>query len=291
MKDLGRRRWLGVWVTLTAFAGFGLSAPQAKSADAAVGAAMRDCSDACPEMVRVPAGRFLMGSPASEARRDLDESPLHEVDIRRGFWVGRYAVTVGEFAAFVKATGFDTGGRCNEKAGLSWRDPGYPVSDTSPVVCVDYADAVAYTTWLSKKTAHRYRLLSEAEYEYVDRAGSRTAYWWGPEVGVGHANCKNCGSAWDNTRTAPVGSFPPNPFGLYDTKGNVYQWVADCWNPRYDNARGDGAPNMNGDCTRRGLRGGGWGSPAEHVRAAFRLADPFGNRYDNMGFRVARDLH
>ena len=271
----------------------GEGASQVEAAPAkqpAAGAVIRDCSDICPQMVLVPPGRFVMGSPASEAGRDPLESPLHAVKIGRAFWVGKYAVTVGEFAAFVKDTGFDTGDRCNDKTGVSWRDPGYPVSETSPVVCVDYADAVAYATWLSNKTGHGYRLLSEAEYEYADRAGTRTPYWWGAHVGADHANCKNCGSAWDNKRTAPVGSFPPNPFGLYDTKGNVYQWVSDCWSPRYDNAPGDGSPNMSGDCSRRGLRGGGWGSPAEHVRAAFRLADPFGNRYDNMGFRVARDL-
>jgi hypothetical protein len=181
---------------LAVAAGFGVGAPQARPnpmRDVTEGT-VRDCGDACPEIVLVPPGRFLMGSPGSEAGRDLDESPLHEVGIGRGFWVGRYAVTVGEFAAFVKATDFDTGDRCNDKTGLSWRDPGYPVSDTSPVVCVDYADAVAYTTWLSKKTGHRCRLLSEAEYEYADRAGARTAYWWGADVGAGHANCKNCGS-------------------------------------------------------------------------------------------------
>jgi formylglycine-generating enzyme required for sulfatase activity len=251
---------------------------------------VKDCRDACPEMVLVPAGRFKMGSPDDEAGRDVQESPRHDVRIGRRFLVGRYDVTVEQFAKFVSETRYDTGDRCDDKPGVSWKDPGFPQVAASPVVCVDYADAAAYLAWLSRKTGHTYRLLSEAEYEYVNRAGTSTPFWWGGDVGAGHANCKACGSAWDNRRTSPVGSFAPNPFGLYDTTGDVYVWVSDCWTGTYDNAPADGAPNLSGDCTKRGLRGGGWGSPVNHVRAAFRLADPVGNRYDNMGFRVARDL-
>jgi formylglycine-generating enzyme required for sulfatase activity len=251
------------------------------------GSTIRDCPDLCPQMVLVPAGAFRMGSPIDEDGRDHQEGPMHRVRIAEPFWVGRYDVTVGEFAAFVKQTGHDAGA-CQGKAGTDWRNPGYAQDDNSPVVCVNFADAQAYAAWLSKTTGHAYRLLSEAEHEYVNRAGTRTAYWWGPKVGVNHANCAACGSAWDGKRTAPVGSFPPNPFGLYDTTGNVYVWVADCWNDIYDNATADGSPNLKGDCTMRGLRGGGYGSGVPHVRAAFRLADPAGARYDNMGFRVAR---
>jgi formylglycine-generating enzyme required for sulfatase activity len=230
-----------------------------------------------------------MGSAPDEPGRDPPEGPQHTVRIARSFLVGRYDVTVGQYARFMAETAHNNGDTCNERPDLDWRNPGFPQDDTSPVVCVNYVDAQAYIAWLSKKTGHAYRLLSEAEHEYVNRAGTGAAYWWGSALGVNHANCVGCGSAWDNRRTSPVGSFPPNPFGLYDTTGDVYVWVADCWNPTYDNAPGDGSPNLKGDCTRRGLRGGGWGSSAAHLRAAFRLADPSGARHDNMGFRVARD--
>lgn len=264
----------------------GVASAEARSG--ASGAVIRDCADVCPEMAPVPAGAFRMGSPIDEDGRDHQEGPLHSVMFASGFYVGRYDVTVGEFSAFVKDTGHEVGA-CNGKAEVTWRNPGFQQTERHPVVCVNYADTQAYTAWLSKKTGHSYRLLSESEYEYVNRAGTRTAFWWGPKVGVSHANCAKCGSAWDGKGTAPVGSFAPNPWGLYDTTGNVYVWVADCWNDIYDNATNDGSPNTKGDCKMRGLRGGGWGSGVPHVRAAFRLADPAGARYDNMGFRVARD--
>jgi len=251
---------------------------------------VRDCADVCPEMVRIPAGQFRMGSPIDEDGRDHQEGPMHRVTFASDFYVGKYDVTVGQFSAFVRQTNHDFAGRsCDDKPGPNWRSPGFEQDDTHPVVCVDFADAQAYAAWLSMKTGHHYRLLSEAEYEYVNRAGTRTAFWWGPKVGVNHANCATCGSAWDGKGTSPVGSFPPNPWGLYDTAGNVYVWVSDCWNDIYDNATTDGSPNTKGDCSMRGLRGGGWGSGVPHTRAAFRLADPAGARYDNMGFRVARD--
>lgn len=252
------------------------------------GLVSRDCRDACPEMVLIPAGEFNMGSPLTEAGRDPPEGPPHKVKIRQGFLVGKYDITVSQYSRFASETHHNNGDTCNEMPDLSWRNPGFPQADSSPVVCVSFVDAQAYIAWLSKRTGHAYRLLSEAEHEYVNRAGTSTAFWWGPSVGVNNANCAACGSTWDRKRTSPVGSFPPNPFGLYDTTGNVYVWVSDCWNDTYDNAPNDGSPNMKGDCTRRGLRGGGWGSGIPHVRAAFRLADPSGARHDNMGFRVAR---
>jgi formylglycine-generating enzyme required for sulfatase activity len=249
--------------------------------------AQRDCPDECPEMVLVPPGEFTMGSPITEDGRDHQEGPRHKVTISNGLLVGKYDITVRQFARFVTDTHYDAGA-CSDHPNLSWRNPGFEQSDTSPVVCVNFRDAQAYTAWLTKKTGHAYRLLSESEYEYVNRAGTSTAFWWGSTVGVNNANCAGCGSAWDNKRTSPVGSFHANPFGLYDTTGNVYAWVSDCWNDTYVNPPTDGSPATSGDCSMRGLRGAGWGSPLPHVRVAFRLADPSGNRYNNMGFRVAR---
>jgi formylglycine-generating enzyme required for sulfatase activity len=240
-------------------------------------------------MVLVPAGEFTMGAPLTEPGREAPEGPLHKVRIGQDFFVGKYNVTVAEYSRFMAETRHRHGDTCNERPDLDWRNPGFAQRNDSPVVCVNFVDAQAYVAWLSRKAGHPYRLLSEAEYEYVNRAGTSTTYWWGPDIGKNHAACVTCGSTWDNKSTAPSGSFAPNAFGLYDTTGNVYAWVADCWNDTYGNAPAGGEPNLKGDCTHRGLRGGGWGSGALHLRAAFRLADPSGARHDNMGFRVARD--
>jgi len=249
----------------------------------------RDCPIECPEMVLIPPGQFIMGSPVNENGRDHQEGPRHRVKIGYGFLVGKYDVTVGGFAAFVTDAKYEIG-PCKDNAAHSWRNPGFEQTDKSPVVCVNFNDAQAYAGWLSKRTGRSYRLLSESEHEYVSRAGTNTAFWWGAHAGKDNANCQACGSAWDGKGTAPVGSFRPNRFGLYDTSGNVFGWVSDCWSDTYDNATTDGTPNRQGDCSLRGLRGGGWGSGLPHVRIAFRLADPLTSRYDNMGFRIARSL-
>ena len=140
---------------------------------------------------------------------------------------------------------------------------------------VSWKDAKAYVRWLSERTGEKYRLLSEAEWEYVARAGTTTAYWWGDEIGQNRANCDGCGSRWDDKRTAPVGSFPANPFGLHDVHGNVWEWVEDCW---------------EGNCGRRVLRGGSWNFSPRVLRSAFRLGYSSGYRGNNAGFRVARTL-
>jgi len=247
----------------------------------------RDCPVECPEMVVIAPGEFSMGSPINENGRDHQESPRHRVRIGYSLLVGKYHVTVGEFAAFVADAKYEMG-PCKDNPDHNWRNPGFDQTDRNPVVCVSFNDAQAYANWLSGKTGKTYRLLSEAESEYVSRAGTRTAFWWGSAIGKGNANCKSCGSQWDDKGSAPVGSFKANLFGLYDTTGNVFGWVEDCWNDTYENAPTDGSPNRQGDCNLRGLRGGGWGSGLPHVRIAFRLADPLASRYDNMGFRVAR---
>ncbi|RMD68212.1 MAG: PEGA domain-containing protein, partial [Gammaproteobacteria bacterium] len=165
-----------------------------------------------PEMVVIPPGRFLMGSPFDEEGRDSDEGPQHRVSIARPFAIGRYEVTFEEYDRFCEATGRrrpDDNGWGRGKR---------------PVINVSWHDAKAYARWLSKQTGKRYRLPSEAEWEYAARAGTSTRYWWGDRVGHGHANCDGCGSWWDGKETAPVGFFDPNPWGLYDTAGNVWEW-------------------------------------------------------------------
>ena len=243
----------------------------------APGTVFRDCPE-CPEMVVVPAGSFMMGSPPSEKDRDDDEGPRHQVTIPKFFAVGKYEVTVEEYRRFAKAT--DRGGSdgCYVLDGkyfiketlISWVSPDFPQSDRHPVVCVNWNDARAYARWLSKKTSKQYRLLSESEWEYTARAGTTTRYNWGDDIGRNQANCFGCGSRWDNKQTAPVGSFPPNAFGLHDMHGNVWEWVADCRNPDYEGVPVDGNAWLSGECSERVVRGGSWGSWPEDLRAAVR---------------------
>ena len=193
------------------------------------GSTFRDVPDA-PEMVVIPAGRFVMGSPASEQGRSDDEGPQHEVHIARPFAVGRFQVTFDEWDACVAAGG------CKHRP----KDEGWG-RGKRPVINVSWEEAQAYVAWLSKKTGQQYRLLSEAEWEYAARAGTTTRYPWGDDPGVNRANFDGSGSQWSSKQTAPVGSFEPNAFGLHDMIGNVLEWVQDCWNDGYKGAPADGS--------------------------------------------------
>ncbi len=157
-----------------------------------------------------------------------------------------------------------------------------------PVINVSWNDAQDYVKWLKEKTKKDYRLLTEAEWEYVARAGSTTAYWWGDAVGRGNANCDGCGSQWDGKQAAPVGRFAANPFGLYDTAGNVWEWVEDCYHGSYDGAPKDGSAWKNGNDCQRVLRGGSWNDGPGCVRSANRIRVGPDNRINYVGFRVAR---
>jgi formylglycine-generating enzyme required for sulfatase activity len=158
-----------------------------------------------------------------------------------------------------------------------------------PVINVSWDDTKTYLVWLSRKTGKPYRLLSEAEFEYAARAGTTTAYYWGDEIGKGNANCR-CGSQWDGKQTAPIGSFAPNAFGLYDMAGNVYQWVQDCYHGDYNGAPTGGSAWTSGDCSLRVLRGGSWSSYLENLRSADRGRNSTDLRDDSVGFRVGRTL-
>ena len=158
------------------------------------------------------------------------------------------------------------------------------------MINVNWDDAQAYVKWLSRMTGKKYRLLSEAEWEYAARAGTTTAYYWGDEIGKNNANCHRCGSQWDNLKTSPVGSFKPNLFGLYDMAGNVWQWVHDCDHADYKGAPTDGLAWTTGDCGRRIVRGGSWGYFPVDPRSAYRYGDNADDRNYTTGFRVARTL-
>ena len=209
-----------------------------------------------------------------------------EVTFERPFAVSRYPVTFQEWDVCAAA------GECrNDVDDEGW---GHVLR---PVIHASFEDARAYIAWLSKTTRKPYRLLSEAEYDYVNRAGTTTRFWWGDDVGSGHANCKGCGDlAHERTivpvglQTLPVGMFPPNGFGLYDTEGNAVSWTLDCWNPSIAGQRHDGRANQDGDCTQRVLRGGAWKSGPNLLESSYRGKYVASQQLNITGFRVARDL-
>ena len=247
-------------------------------------------------MVLIPAGAFMMGSPKEETGHRSDEEPQHVVQVR-SFALAKYDVTRGDYAQFAKATGH-SGGWCQEFNGdifvksrtRNWQNPGFDQTDRDPVVCVSYDDALAYIRWYSGKTGREYRLPTEAEWEYAARAGTTTEYYWGNSIGSGHANCDRCGSHWDHSQTSPVGSFEPNPWGLYDMAGNVDQWTQDCWNENYIGAPTNGRARTHGDCRVRALRGGTWNADPDILRAARRYSLDAPNSFSFIGFRLARTL-
>jgi formylglycine-generating enzyme required for sulfatase activity len=294
-----------------------------KPIQAELSAAHKDC-DVCPEMVAIPAGSFLMGSPWTEEGYWDTEGPQTTVTVAP-FQLSAAPVTRGQFAEFVKDTGYQAGSSCTfwetkkkisaYGPGFDWRNPGFEgleQTDTHPVVCVSWNDAQAYASWLSKRTGQQYRLPTEAEWEYAARAGTTTARYWGddPEsdqacayanVADRTAKAKVLGSSTVHecddgyAYTSPVGSFKPNAWGLYDMLGNVWQWTEDCWHGSNKNRPTDGAAWMaggGGDCGRRGARGGSWINGPGSVRSASRGRgglDP-SSRVSYIGFRVARTL-
>ncbi len=288
------------------------------SAVAAAPDTFKDC-DVCPEMVVIPAGQFMMGSPSDEEGRDVDEGPVHRVQVP-SFALGKYEVTRGQFAAFVRATGYSAGGNCwvdkgggdlRELASKNWRDPNFSQTDRDPVVCVNWNEAKAYVEWLGRETGERYRLPSESEWEYAARAGTTAARYWGndPDAACTNANVADefakqnysgfvhnySGFTIHNCRdghvyTAAVGSFRANGFGLYDVLGNVWEWVEDCWIGSYVGALSNGDSWTTGDCDRRDVRGGSWYDHPGFVRAANRWRHGPVIRLTFTGFRVARTL-
>jgi formylglycine-generating enzyme required for sulfatase activity len=226
-------------------------------------------------MVVVPAGEFMMGSEET-----ADEKPVHKVTIAKPFAVGRFEATFAEWDTCV------SDGGCNYRPD----DRGWG-RDNRPVINVSWDEITKeYVPWLARKTGKTYRFPTEAEWEYAARAGSTAKYTWGNELGSNRANCDRCGSRWDRRQTAPVGSFEPNAFGLFDMHGNVWEWVADCRKDSYANASSNDnvAPGVT-TCPRV-LRGGSWVTDPGSMRAASRLGLTQGGRGFNYGFRLVRTL-
>ncbi|HEX4479223.1 MAG TPA: SUMF1/EgtB/PvdO family nonheme iron enzyme [Rudaea sp.] len=282
-----------------------------------------DRHGAAPQLVVVPTGSFVMGSPDTDAEHRPTESPQREVKIETGFALGRDEISVGDFGAFVADTSYasdaerigtstiydEESGRLIERRGVTWRDDylGVRATDDLPAIHVSWNDAVAYTKWLSARTGKPYRLPSEAEFEYAVRAGSTTRYPWGDgnptkpmENLTGDIDrSPHLRRAWAKAFTkyddgywgpAPTGKFPLDAFGLRDMDGNVSEWTEDCWHDNYTRAPSDSHAWVNPGCAAHVIRGGSWGSAPDQARSSYRLAAPADTRSARVGFRVARDL-
>lgn len=276
-----------------------------------------------PALVVIPLGTFMMGSPANERERAGNEGPQFQVRLSRGFAMSQTEITVGQFRQFINATGYVTSaqqagratvydestGSLGEKAGVNWQNDhlGERAGNDLPVIHVSWNDAKAYVDWLARETGQRYRLPTEAEYEYALRAGGQTAYPWGNSVdppGVvgnltGDGDRSNTRRNWSNAFNnysdghwgpAPVRSYEPNAFGLYNMIGNTSEWVEDCWHDNYQRAPTDGSAWVNPGCARRVIRGASWASAPSQVRSAFRLSAQPGSTNPRLGFRVVREF-
>lgn len=303
---IARGRALGL------LAGVALGGPAVAQTEPAAGAVLQECA-ACPEMVVLAPGVFMMGSPEGEPFRTHLESPQHPV-VLPGFAIGAHEVTVGEYRAFAEATNRPTVPGCpgfkdgawTDGAEASWAQPPHAQTDAHPVVCVSWDDATAYAAWLSETTGARYRLPSEAEWEYAARAGVGAAYPWGagPEAACDFANVADATaleagyaeyavSCRDGAlHSAPVGAYQPNAFGLSDMIGNVREWVADCPFENYNGAPADGSAWLDPTdaCQQAPVRGGSWTTNAPAFRSADRYFYPRATRLDDIGFRVVREL-
>jgi formylglycine-generating enzyme required for sulfatase activity/class 3 adenylate cyclase len=242
------------------------ASPAAKQAASPTSAAQLAPAVHEPEMSSLRGGSFVMGS-----NEDVSEKPMHQVTIKP-FAISRYPITVREWneCAAAKECTFSATGK-----------------DDAPITNVSWSDAKQFVGWLAGATRKPYRLPSEAEWEYAARGGTQTKYWWGDQLQPGMANCKNCGDVADAGQPVKVGSFKPNPFGLYDMGGGVDQWVEDCWHKTYQGAPSDGSPWVGGDCTAHVIRSGSWKNDAPYVRPANRDNYDTNVRYPTHGFRVA----
>src|SRR5579863_3301272 len=287
----------------------------------APGTQFRDCTNGCPEMVMLPRGSFIMGAPPGEEERESVPAffrghsvPQHLVRIRYWLAIAKFDVTRDEYAQFVAETNRPDPDSCytpdlasgkeNDTNGANWHSPGYPQTGRDPVVCVNWDDAQAYVAWLSAKTGHVYRLPTEAEWEYAARAGSTTPRYGSDSPAelcryINHADLnyseqhprdtdvnRECRDGY--AFTSPVGSFPPNQFGLHDMLGNVWQWNEDCWNANYNGAPSDGSSWQSGDCGRRIVRGAAYSNVPGLVLSAVRSKYKSSGRDHSGGFRVAR---
>jgi formylglycine-generating enzyme required for sulfatase activity len=236
-------------------------------------AAVKDC-DACPLMVALYPGPFTMGSNGS----DPSERPAHKVALRTPFAIGRYEVTVGQWAQCVKAS------VCPSVPSAANAGDNLPMRDVS------WDEAQLYLKWLSTVSRKPYRLPTEAEWEYAARGGTTSRYWWGEQMKGGNSSCEGCGQPWKAEAPPPVGSFAANQFGLQDMNGSVWEWVQDCWHSSYKGAPLDGSAWADGNCQSRVIRGGSWREDGSYMLSTTRFKYDASVRQSQNGFRVARSL-
>jgi formylglycine-generating enzyme required for sulfatase activity len=319
---------LCVWVTgCDSFTGGNAEAPEMETPELTPGTRFQDPlvdGGQGPAMIVIPAGLYLMGK-APQQHINFKNAPVHEVTIARPFALSTHEVTNAQYVRFLNAKGH-RGPGLQSTENYEWvtdevwgqhnkivekEIPGFlglthhyayeiaegSNNDQRPVIGVSWYGAQAYANWLSEQTGYHYRLPTEAEWEYATKAGTSTWHWWGNEPDQGQAACFDCGSRWDDRPwdqkdTAPVGSFEPNPFGLYDVHGNAWEWVQDCWHPNYEGAPVDGSAWLaedNGECDLRVLRGGGITASVTHLVSVNRtLQNHPGTTMG--GIRLARDL-
>jgi formylglycine-generating enzyme required for sulfatase activity len=279
-----------------------MGATALSSASAATpGETIQDCEQ-CPELIVIPPGTFKMGQSRMSGGGEY-EQPVKTVTIAAPFAIGKFEVTYRQFATFVQYSGYaaDRDEKCGTvQEGVfghrlqDWDDPAYVPEDNFPAVCISWNAAKAYVDWLSRETGETYRLPSEAEWEYVGRAGTTTPFWTGSSESSlrGTANCapELCGDA--HAQVAPVGSFPTNAFGVHDMTGNLSEWVADCFHETYDGAPANGAARQDGACAERTYRGGNWQNKTSYdLRSAARGRQDPENRWSHFGFRIVRDVN
>lgn len=268
------------------------------------GTVFTDCEKDCPEMVVLPTGSFMMGTPDDEVGRQADEGPLHKVTFTKPFAISRFPITFAEWDAFIQATGYmmpsgdERPGRlCQAGTATQGGRPtyggNYPVTSRHPAVCMNLKEAQDYVAWLSNKTGKPYRLPSESVREYAARAGSTGPFPFPFDEGKEYSIAKHAntyGPADGYSYTAPVGSFPANAFGVYDMHGNIYEWTADCKHDNYVGAPSDGSPWQEKDCRFQSIRGNDYGEAPVFSRSGNRNDLYPNERGDWIGFRVVRDL-
>ena len=280
----------------------------------APGSTFKDC-DACPEMIELPPGEFMMGSPVDEVGHKQTEGPQRRVTIPKRFALGKFEVTIDQFSSFVSETGLAAGNKCQvmlrfegdketwSPPQASFLQPGFEVTGSHPVVCVSGHEAQAYVAWLRRRTGKPYRLPTETEWEYAARAGTKTSYSFGiDETGLcAYARFADLGSPFrwrggcrgEAAAYGPlqVGRLKPNPWGIADMHGNAWEWVEDCWTPDVRKIPTDGSAfTQPGGCEVGVIRGGSFASSHRSVRSAHRRANIVAKHYQTVGFRVALSL-
>lgn len=238
------------------------------------GKPFKECAE-CPEMVVIPPGNYTMGRDDGKSV----ETPAVPVAVLKSFAMSRYEITWDEWLACVEA------GTCTQVP-----DDHEWGRGQQPIMNITWQDANDYAGFLTEKTGQAYRLPTEAEWEYAARAGTETHFFWGDTAGTYNANCRKCGTPWDGKGNAPVGTFKPNPFGLHDMNGNVWEWMQDCWNPTHDGAPTIARARTDGDCERRVIRSGSWYYIPRLMAATYRDRHPANLFSYNIGIRVVRDL-